>query len=228
MPHADMFRTPPDASPSSRAHGWALGLGAILMVLFMAMHPTVHAHNMRGLADGIMSGATFNRTIHGTLMVLTFLILLGFAELSNRLGWRQLPVLAAFVCYAAGWLAHLGAAAINGFMVPALVEHMAEDRDASLEHLSPILDFCHVANQALAQMGVVAICVALVLWSAVLLTRAGGLRAVGILGFICGGLPLFLLFAGRLPMDIHGFGGFVLALSTWSIAVAVQLIHDRI
>ena len=54
-----------------------------------------------------------------------------------------------------------------------------------------------------------------------------GIGGVGVMGLIVAGLPLIALVAGYLPMDIHGFGGFVLVQSLWYLAIAAQLVRGR-
>jgi hypothetical protein len=61
------------------------------------------------------------------------------------------------------------------------------------------------ANQALARLGVVAAGVAFLLWSATLV-RGGGLagKALGVLGIVAGVVPMVLLGAGILKMNLSG------------------------
>jgi hypothetical protein len=55
------------------------------------------------------------------------------------------------------------------------------------------------------------------------MTSAGG-------GFGCvvGAGAVVALLSGRLPMNVHGVGAFVLAQAVWGVAVAVLLMRNRL
>jgi hypothetical protein len=66
---------------------------------------------------------------------------------------------------------------------------------------------------------------ATLLWSILLVHGSGGWRSAGIIGMACGSIPLIAIFAGHLPMDLHGFGLFILLQGTWGVAAGIQLLR---
>jgi hypothetical protein len=201
--------------------------GAGVMVAFMAMHPTTHAHDVSGFVVEMGSISTRNAIVHGTLIAVFGIILLGLWGLAERIGMGSMLVRAGMLGHGTGWLALAGAAMVNGFIMPATVAHRGGDDPATIDRLKPLLALCMETNQALARAGVVAIAAAVVLWSIAMLRRADGYRAVGGVGLACGVLPLVAMAAGHLPMSVHGFGAFVLLLAVWYVAAGVQLVRGR-
>jgi hypothetical protein len=213
-------------TPSSRTYGILLGLGSILMVVFIAMHPSMHGHDSEDFIEEIVRGAAFNGFVHGVIMVISGVVLLGLLGFADRLGMSRLVSRAGLVAYGVGWLSSLGAAAVHGFVVPGVVS-WHEGGTPTIEQLSPILGLCAVTGSLLAQIDMVGMSVAAVLWSILLLRRAGATRAIGVLGLLCGLLPLLALVTGHLPMSLHGFGTFILAQAIWYLAIAIQLVRGR-
>ena len=192
------------------------------------MHPTNHAHDLAGAVTEMAEGAAFNRLVHGTLMATVGLILLGFLGFADQLGLHRIFVRAGLMAYCVGWLALLRAAVVNGFIVLGIIPTITTDPQALAENLRPLLALCSVTNKSLAQVGVICLSAAAILWSIGLLRRTNLSRIPGVVGLLCGLIPAAALFAGRLPMDFHGFGGFTLLQGIWSATIAVQLIRGRI
>lgn len=210
-----------------RPYGFLLGLGAISMVAFMAMHPRPHAHDLTGFVEEIARGAAFNGFVHGTLMIASGVVLLGLVGFAEQLGMRRLLVRAGLMTYVLGWLTGLAAASVNGFIMPGLVS-WHEDGVPPIKQLRPILALLSATDISLVRIDVASMSAAVIFWSIVLLGRAGGTRVIGGLGLLCGLLPLLAVSTGHFPMNLHGFGAFVLAQAIWYLAIAVQLVRGRI
>lgn len=172
-------------SGENRAAGAALALSAMLVVLVMAHHPT-----------GTAQAATWGRGVHGALMALVVVMLAGFFRFSAMRGLGRFAVALAFAFYAAAAIANLLAAAINGFVVPALFEKGLWDENAAL---------LWTLNQTFAKGAVYATAAAFGLWGADLLVRGRGVdRPLGAVGVAAGALPAALLAAGVLDMHVAG------------------------
>ena len=80
-------------------------------------------------------------------------------------------------------------------------------------------------NQVFAKLGVIAMSLAIVLWSADLVRTPGAVRLTGVLGFAAGALAMgTLLVAGHLtPLTL---GIIVLGQAIWYCAVGTLLIRD--
>ncbi len=165
--------------------GAALAVAAALAVLAMAHHPT-----------GTALAATPGRAVHGALMTLIVIMLAGFFRFAAARGLDRFTVALALAFYAAGTLANLLAGAINGFVVPALLERGAYEENAAL---------LWTTNQIFAKAAVYATSAAFALWGADLIARGSGLaRLVGLAGVVAGLAPAALLTAGVLDMHVAG------------------------
>lgn len=185
---------------SDRVAGAALVLAAALAVLMMAHHPTsAHA-----------AGAT--RFVHGAMIALVGAMGFAFAHWARRAGLGRPVVLAGLIAFGIGAAADIGAATINGFVVPALVERGPIDRGVAA--------FAWEANQALAGLGVAAWGAAFVLWSLRLFRLPGWkVRGLALSGVLAGVVPPALLFSGALSMNLAG-AMLVYALQSLWIALA--------
>jgi hypothetical protein len=210
---------------ASRAFGAALAVAAIALVAFIALHPTAHAHDPAALADEMRAIATRNAVVHGALIGAQLLLLLGCCGFAARLRLASLPVSAGLLAHAAGTLAGCGAALINGFVVPDVIARAAEHPAA--EAAQPVLALCRAANQTLARADVLALSLAVLWWSCVLLQRRRAVL-IAILGIPCAAVPLLALATGHLSMTVHGVGAFFLAQAIWSLAIATRLLRGNL
>jgi len=195
---------------SERAGGVALIAAAAGTVLAMSHHPT-------GAHSGVLGAA-----VHTAMILLVGLTAFGFAAFAAVRGPARALILAGAVAYALALFGHVGAATINGFVVPALV-----GRDGTpVSH--DIFLLAWEANQALAKLGVVAGGLAILLWSIDFLGRAGReARAIGIAGLIAGAAPPALLLAGLIEMNVAGaFIAYALQ-GAWGAAVGFHMARGR-
>lgn len=207
----------------SRAAGALLMFSAALSVLAMAHHPTGHGHG-RTLLESLASIGPMARLVHGLLLALMLVQLLGQAGLATRLGWNRLVVQAAFIAQASGGLALLGAAAINGFGVAFVAERMVAARYVQPDQFKPVLWALAGNAQALAQIGTAVWALALVLWGGAVWSRQRAL-AVAVLPLVlvplAGGL-------GLIPLDVIGFGAVVVSQALWAGAAGLLLWRGRL
>ena len=116
---------------------------------------------------------------------------------------------------------------INGFIVPATAAAFAGADQATTSALNPVLRLCREANTVCAKADVVWASGAILLWSIALLRHRGFALAAGIVGLICGIIPLALLATGHLPMNVRGFGTFVLLQGVFAAAAAAGVMMVR-
>jgi len=187
-----------------RTAGSAMIAAAALSVLAMAHHPTS------------ANAGPIGPIVHGTMIVLAAIMAFGFAHFALRRGLGRPAILAGLVAYAIGLGVTIGAATINGFVVPALAARAIADRDVFL--------LAWEANQALAGIGVFATGAAFALWGLDFLRRPGfEAKAIGALGLGAGLVPPALLALGA--TDMHVAGAFIAyaAFAAWSVAVGIHL-----
>jgi hypothetical protein len=214
--------------PSGRTAGLLMGAASLLTVVFMAFHPTVHARNTEELFAGIDKTAFVNRVVHGSLIALQVLLVVAFSSLASRLGLGSILVRTGFVTYVTGALAMSAAALINGLILTDFVARYESQTKATMDSAKHVMAYGFAANQICSKAGVLAMSIAVALWSIGLLFRGAGVRAVGVFGCIAGIIPAAALLSGYLHMDVHGMLAFVFAQTVWSLAVAWLMVRGRI
>lgn len=199
-----------------RTGGLALIIGSICMVVTMAFHPS------GGTVEKLIQFASLTRYTHALALLSLPVSLLGFVVLARRVGPAGPVATAALVLIGFSFIAAMSAAVINGFAVPAMVEHTGA-KPESRDMLVAVLRYNHFLNAAFAQVHMVAAAAAMLLWSLAIL-KSGGLPAwAGWLALLFGVLELAGVFAGVMNTSVHGFGLFVLSFSIWTIIVGALL-----
>lgn len=202
--------------------------GTVLSLALMAHHPTTGAKDLAGAVDELAREAVLSGTVHGSLLVMMTLVFVGLLGLVARLGWRHHRSVAGTVFYSLGMVCMVGAALVNGFVVEGLASRYAGSPEAELEHLRPVLRLCFQANHTLAAAGTIAISLAILCWSSLLLGAGNAGRWIGLLGLVAGALPVLGLLSGHLHLDVHGMGAVLLAQGLWNLAVAARLLRPPV
>lgn len=193
---------------ADRIAGGAMIGAAALSVLVMAHHP-----------DHVDPGGIVG-FVHGAMIALAAVTAFGFAHFALRRGLARPAILAGLLAYAIGLAAGIGAATINGFVVPALAArgHDLSGRDVFL--------LAWEANQALARLGVFATAAAYALWSLDFLARPGlEPKIIGALGLAAGLVPAGLLASGATDMHVAGAMLAYAAFAAWAVIVGVHLLR---
>lgn len=82
-------------------------------------------------------------------------------------------------------------------------------------------------NQGFTKVYVVAVAIAFIMWSILLLKKGRLMQITAIIGFIVSILSVLGVFSGHLKIDVHGFGLFTFAQSIWLVLVAVFMIRSE-
>jgi hypothetical protein len=224
----EYLATPSDNKSNGRPAGIAIALAAIAMIIFMAHHPLPSAPDTEHFIGELVHEALASAIVHGVLIGMMGLLLLGFTGLADQLGWYRLSVRAGLVAYAAGCVAMTAAALTDGFILPSLAVHYADRLSGDLEIFRASSQLLYLALAAATRLGVFSLSLAVVLWSLELVWRAGARSAVGTLGLVVGVIPIVLLLMGRLPLNFHGMLAFVVSQAAWYLAIAMQMILKRV
>lgn len=194
-----------------RAAGIVLLTAAALTVVAMSQHPA-----------GMHGATMLSSVVHAGMMVLLALMFVGFAVVSVQRGLDRLLVIIALTACGVSTFAHVGAATINGFIVPSLAM-----RPEPPGH--DIFLLCWQANQALARLGVYATGIAYLAWSIDLLRGANlANRVIAVSGIAAAVLPALALGAGLLKMNVHGAFLVYTVHAAWAVAVGVQLVRGKL
>jgi hypothetical protein len=204
-----------DAGVDAPAGGAALIAGAGMMLATMAFHPSGRAI----LRDPSGAVAWLSAGVHGLALAAMPMLLYGAVVLTRRLATRgALPELA--LCFhAIGAVAGLLAALASGFVSTGLLARAAGETGAAREGTLLLARYGGLLNQASARVLVGMGSAAILLWSIAILRTARLPRAAGMVGIAIAGATLALLLAGRLRLDVHGFGAVVLGQAVWLVLV---------
>jgi hypothetical protein len=216
----------PDEVRHGRFAGRLLIAASLLEELAMAHHPTVGAHDTVAAMREIGRLSALSGTVHGALIALMLASFYCLTEFCLQRGLRRPLVRAGLIAYAAGVIAMIGAAMISGFVVADLAAQVMRTTAIDQQTSAQLLAFCHVLNQNLAKLGVVAMSAGIAFWSIGLLHDRGFARGVGVLGCAIGPLPLAALAFGMLHLDVRGMGAVVLLQALWCVGIGI-VIHRR-
>jgi hypothetical protein len=185
------------------------------LALISAAAATIFAmgHHPHGLQTPMLG-----RIVHGALILFLLINTFGLTIFARQQGAARSPVLAGLLCLALAAFGHVGAATINGFVMPALAARDGTGRDVFL--------LAWEANQALATLGVVATSAAISLWSVDLLSRPCPMRwTVGGFGLAAGIVPPALLLTGLITMNVTGAFICYGVQAAWSVLLGVRLLR---
>ncbi|MDB5691029.1 MAG: hypothetical protein JWO81_92 [Alphaproteobacteria bacterium] len=216
------------ADTETRIYGGLL-LGAALLSAFTAAHhPTTAVHALPAVLASLAAQAGLIAGIHGALLLIFVVELVGFYGFARRLGLaRPLPA-AGMILLGLGTAAMVGAAAINGFAVPAFAARYPNLQPGDAPAVVAMLRMSWALNQALASIGAVAWGGALLAWSAELTLRRGLLRAMGIGGIAIGAVIAGGIASAAIRLDVGGFILVTALMSAWAAGAALLMLSGRL
>lgn len=186
--------------------GRLLIASGLLTVGLMSLHP-------KGGHDGLMIPL-----VHGGLQAVIVVQLAAMVIGMRRFGWN-LWVMTGILFVGAGQLAGIGAATINGFVVPAFFSHPQGEIGAEIGQ------FAWEVNQALARLGVIATGIGFALWAVMLWRDAK--RGLAVAGAVAGLVPALMLASGHMGMSLHGALFAYVTQALWVIALGWTLARSQ-
>jgi len=217
----------PPQRPSGAIAGVAIAVAALLTLISIAHHPTVHALKPAEAIPAIVAMAPMDRLVHAIVIAAMAAQLFGFAIYSLRRGlWRQ-SIIGALIAYSIGAAAIVAAALIDGFLVSGLAERYAAGGTAALTFGAAILQTCALAIQIATKLGLIATSIAIVLWSIDLIPTPGALRAIGIFGVVAGIAGIALTAVGGY-LNPHSLLVIEAIAAFWNLAIATLLVRGRV
>jgi hypothetical protein len=208
----------------NRMSGLALILGAAGSIITMALHPT--GHDL--VAPGQLTPMSHMIVaVHALALICLPVMFLGAWGLSRCLASPNRLSIMALVFYGFASIAIMNAAAVSGFMSPYIAKQMAEADPAMHDSWHAIFHYNGQLNQAFAMVFVVAVSVAIVLWSISMLKNKEFWTSVGIYGCILGPVTIIAVVSGHVTLGVHGFGMIVLCQAIWYVFVGVMLMRIK-
>lgn len=198
----------------------ALVAGMLGSLVVMALHPT--GTDVVAIAE---SGGRdlMARGIHALAIGLQPLLLAGYLGLALTLPHRDLAVL-GIVAYGVGTLAVVIAAAISGLTITPLLESSVAATGSARDVILAQVRFAFLVNQAFTKVFVGLAGIAIACWSVAMRGDARFPAALRGLGVVIATAGVGGIVAGRLALDVRGFGLIVLAQAVWTAWVALRLV----
>jgi hypothetical protein len=206
-----------------RAAALVLIVVPFLEVLAMAHHPSVHAHEVTQVVAELRASAGSSALVHGILIALMYLVLLGLTEFSVRRGLARVAVRAALIAYGAGVLLMTAAALVSGFITPRIALAVPALAPADPALITQLATFATLFNQAFARCAAVLMSAGIAAWSLGLLHGSIAARVVGGFGLLTGIGCALALVSGVLQLQVHGMAAVLALQSVWTVGVGCLL-----
>ncbi len=178
----------------------------------MAVHPIAH-HGLISRTE-MERLELLTRVVHGLALATLPLMFLGAFVLARRLDTPRRIAMLALAIYGFALIALMGAATMSGFVAPGVL-HALVVGDPLIETRRLFLDFTFRLNQGFAEVYTVGSCIALALWSGLMVTERRFSRSLGVYGLLASLSSVAALLSGHLPLDVHGFGLVAFSQSIW-------------
>jgi hypothetical protein len=222
----DSYPSEDDVSNGKTA-GVVIAVCAGLSILAIAHHPTVTQRSPGEVLTDIARLASMDRVVHGALIAILGGLLVGLSAFSMRQGIARSTVVAGLVAYSIGLGATIGAAVIDGFLVPGIAAQYAGASPDDVKLAIHLLGTCALTIQVLTKIGLVAISIAILMWSLNLIRARGTARIVGIVGVAAGIIPAGVLLFGALYLTPSSLGAIFSAHAIWYFAIAALLMRGE-
>lgn len=221
----ELSSLPTRNAPSGVSAGIVIAVCAGLAIVAIAHHPTVTPRTPAETLAAVVALGPADRIVHGSLIFIMSALMYGLSVFALRQGLHQATALSGVLAYAAGVGALIGAALIDGFVVPDVASLYA---GASLENVKvaqQLLALCALCIQVLSKFGLVAESIAIAAWSIGLVRMAGAPRAAGIIGVVAGVLPAVFLLGGGVHLTPQSLLALVTVQAIWYLAIGALLIR---
>jgi hypothetical protein len=197
--------------------------GAVLVaIIALALHPHFIGHpapqaELREM--GTLSAR--DRLVHGTLLFLIGVLLIGFVRYALSRGVTRQPVVAGLVSFAVGIGGLFAAGLVDGFILPELAARFVAAPPASQVAVVTTLTACSVAVNVLTAFAITAMAIAISAWSLDLAHDPGESRVAGIVGFVSAALTVAALVVSGPSLNPHTLMAVVGAQGVWYVWIAV-------
>ncbi|MDC8003416.1 hypothetical protein POV27_05100 [Aureisphaera galaxeae] len=202
-----------------KAAGLSLLIGAFLMFVTMALHPT------GGNFEHLLKVRVMGTVVHSIALVSIPFTWIGFRGITSRLSDATFLSQVAYAFITFALIAVMFAAAANGLVLSGFIGYYADATPEVVETIKPILYYGSAFNHACDFIFIAGICISVLLWSiAILKTRAFPIW-LGWLGLPLAIVALLLWAAGFIFVDLHGFRLFIFGTVVWIVCAGFLLMR---
>mgnify|MGYP000477537223 CR=1 FL=1 len=202
-----------------RHSGFALIAGAVLLFITMLFHPSGGSfkHLVESTSETIIT--------HSIGMFSIPFSLFGFwglaAYFKDDISLSRAAFIASFLALFAGLIA----AAINGLALPLFVNRFSNATQETITALKPIIKYNTSINQAFDFIYIISYCLAIILWSFLILRSGEFPKWLGYSGMLLSISVILFLLSGYVLTNLHGFRLFSLGLIIWTLLLGGILIR---
>lgn len=213
-------------SPASFSAGVVIALSAVVSIAAVALDTQAQGSDPLSILQDMTRLRDAHQLIHMVAMACIGGFMYGYSVLSQRLGLRRPPVLAALVAYACGSMLMFIATVIDGFVSTGTAALFAsKSPEAVRVGYWMVQVMAGVALPDIARVAWVCQSVAAVAWSIAMLGEAGMSRKLGMAGLVCGALPALALVAAGSRMTDTVVIGILLVQAVWNFTAAIYLLR---
>ena len=211
---------------ADRAAGAMIGIAALGLLAALAAHPVVAASGIAEALPQIAAARLLDGVVHGAIIAVYAVQLVGFVLLARRLGLDRMVPVAGLVALTLASVAVVGATLLDGFVTPDLALHYLAAPPERQAAAGDLLVLVGVTIQDATRLALVAEGMATILWSVPLWQH--GHRGSAVLGFGAGSLPAAVILVAAPRLMPHLLIGLLGLQCTWSLAVAGLLMRGRL
>ncbi|MBV8210036.1 MAG: hypothetical protein JO133_08225 [Burkholderiaceae bacterium] len=199
---------------SNRLYGYALIVGAVLLLTVGATHPT--GAKLFESRESFEHVALVDRFAHSAGIAGLWLTVVGFAGFSRFLGAERPTVAVAFITITIATGAGLVAPAIDGFVVPQLGDRWFVADEATRSTLRLLMQYCVMIASALTRVYFVFASAAILLYSSEL-WRTQNNRGLARLGAFVALAAIATAVGGPSMVSVHELLALVVGQAIWMI-----------
>ena len=160
---------------------------------------------------------------HGLAIFCLPFVVFGFFGLTKKLSDKSGISVLAFITIGIGVIAAMFAAIFNGLALPHFLSLYENNLNDSISHLRPITKFSFAVNRALDYIFISSFCLAVFLYSILIVTSRRLPVWIGYLGISLILFALFGLLLGFEFIGLFGFRIFTFALAGWILLTSFYL-----
>ena len=204
-----------------KSTGISLISGALLIIATMILHPS------GGSIERIIQISKIITAAHALAIFSLPITAFGFYGLTIRLLDKWKLSILAFIIIFFGFIAAMFAALFNGLVLPNFLSQYSERLDSTMEILKPISNFSFAINMPLDYIFIVACCLAILIYSMIVLLEKTFPKWMGYLGIAIiifaaiGGITGFVF------TSLTGFRIFTFSIAAWILSSGFLLIKNH-
>ncbi|MEM7187241.1 MAG: hypothetical protein AAF466_11335 [Bacteroidota bacterium] len=204
-----------------KSTGISLLTGAFLIIVTMVLHPS------GGSLERIVAISKTIMIAHALAILSLPFLLFGCYGLTKVLMDRWKLSILALITTSFALIAALFAALFNGLVLPYFLNQYADQLEAKADILRPISNFSFAINVPLDYVFIVGICLAILLYSVLILIERKFPAWIGYLGVVLILLAIAGGVTGFVFTSLLGFRIFVFGIATWILGSGVYLFRHR-